>query len=164
MIDLNSDHIDIADYQTFLEDRLLEIGSITPHALVINQEHCYVVNLAEPFENDVPKHMIMDVIANVAQEQNAHKVIFITEVIFCESKNQYTKEEADKMIHDAEYRESLEQHEAFQMIQITKHEVSIRIREFIRNDTSVTLGRCECTDNLVYHAYQTIQGSLVAVM
>jgi hypothetical protein len=152
--------INIKDYQDFLEERLVADGYVQPHALIFTVTDCLALKLTELFDNDIPRNSIMDSIAEFAQEQQAHKVIFVSEVFFCEAN----QEEKDRMMYDPDFRDSLEQKEALQILEITKHNVNMVIREFFREDNIIKLGTLETSDNLLYHAYTAIQSGLTTTM
>jgi len=155
----------IKEYQEFLEKQLLEDKHINPHTLVFTQDKCNVLQLSDLFEADVSKESIFNAIADLAGKHGAHKVMLITEVWYYKSEEVHTQEEIDKALElDTS---TVEQLEGFQIIEITKHNISLILRSFERVDGEIKLGKDNAmvsNNELLSHAYKCIQDNLITLM
>ena len=155
----------IKEYQEFLEKQLLEDKHINPHTLVFTQDKCNVLQLSDLFEANVSKESIFNAIAEIAGKHSAHRVMLITEVWFYKSEEVHTQEEIDKTLEMD--TSAMEQLEGFQIIEITKHDISLILRPFKRVNDEIQLGEENAmvsNNDLLSHSYKCIQDNLITLM
>lgn len=148
-------------YQNFLDERLVEDRHIKPHVIIFTPEDNMVIPLEEHFNQDIPKHVIIDAIAQIAGDKHSHKVMLITEVWAYESNdNEDVNDFNDKIEND-----EIEKQEGYQIVEITRFNIKMVFREFIRtNDSLISLGDVHHTDNILQSAYKCVQDNLISTM
>ena len=155
----------IEEYQEFLENQLLEDKRIKPHTVIFTREHCLVLQLEDQFSEDVPNEVVYNTIAELAGEKKAYRVLLIAEVQLYRSEEVRTQEEIDKVL-EADIN-TLEHLDAYQIVEITKHDISLILKTFTRLNDEIQLG-VEGTkisnSEMLSHSYKCIQDNLTSLM
>ena len=157
--------MDITDIKGFIEERLRTDGYLEPHVFIFTKENCIVAGISDMLQENDTRSIIVDKVAMIAEDKEAHKVIFITEAWFYTMDKNLSESNMIEMLeNEEEYKDQLDKREAYQIIELTKFNVNSILREIIKTDDTVLLGEEIESSGVQLHIYKPIQDSLSTLM
>lgn len=153
--------LSIKEIQETVESLLLKDGVLIPVIFIHTKDGALIVDVEEGMKSDEAKDNMIEALARMAVEKEAHKMTVVSECWGYKAPTDMTEEQIAKVVALGKHRHQFEKEEMYQIMEITKDGVNMLTRTFYRDDNTITFGDVVESSQVTLDRFKPLQDSLV---
>jgi len=155
--------INIQELQQAVEFNLTRDGFLVPVVFICSNEGAKILDATEYMQSDQTKDMMVAEVSAFARQQNAYKILIVSEGWMYDLPKGMRQEELNELIQTTQYREKLSRSEVYQIIEITEQSITSIFRKYYKEDAVVVLGELMPTEDIELVRFKPLQDCLQRV-